>query len=154
MGEPKHLTLDGVVAQACRNELVLGGVVFPVRKASFTLGANELSLQVDCAEPGPAFEAHDWSCREPKLYTQGAVLESQDPDADLVITGHEQLPEDQADEESVFALYLWEHEPVTRCQGALRSVPGGHRLELRGTAEVMGETFQFTLSTAITRDQR
>jgi hypothetical protein len=133
---------------ATNNGLTLGSVFFPVKSAMFQTNGRELFLEVECGRsPGIDME-HGWWGREPRFYADSAPIPV-DGDAEVA-----EIATDSGwrGEDALFALYMHEHEDVTRCRGYLCRVGHGYQLDLEGVAEVMGEPFPFTLTTVIVRE--
>jgi hypothetical protein len=128
--------------------LILGGVHFPVTSATFSTNGRELILSVQCGESISIDVEHNWSYRTPRLYADGAPIPV-DADAPSV-----EIATDAGwlADEPLLALYVYEHEEVTRSRGRLRREGQAYRLELEGEAEVMGVPFPFTLATLLLRE--
>ncbi len=133
---------------ATKEGFTLGGVFFPIESATFSTNGRELILSIDGGEsPGLDVE-HDWWRLTPRLYADGAPI-AVDADAEVV-----EIATDAGwlGDEPLLALYVHEHEEVTRCRGRLLRDGEAYRLELEGEAEVMGRPFPFVLATALLRE--
>jgi hypothetical protein len=128
--------------------LTLDGIAFPVTDAFFQTNGRELFLMIECGPSADLPEEHDWSYLSPKFYADSApIAVDADVDSSEIATDSGWLGD-----EPLLALYLHEHEEVTRCRGRLRRHANEHQLELEGEAEVMGVSFPFVLATALRRE--
>ena len=133
---------------ATRDGFTLDGIFFPVTSATFSANGRELFLMIDCG-PSPGLDdEHDWSHKTPKLYADSARI-AVDAEASVV-----EIATDSGwlGDDPLLALYLHEHEEVTRCRGRLLRDGDAYRPELEGEAEVMGRRCQFVMATALRRE--
>src|SRR6185436_16871970 len=118
---------------------VLGGIHFPVTDATFSTDGRELVLSVQCGRSVGIDIEHRWAYMTPRLYADAAPIpvDANAPIVEIVTdTGW-------LGDEPLLALYVHEHEDVTRARGRLLREGDAYRLELEGEAEVMGVPFPF-----------
>jgi hypothetical protein len=127
--------------------LVVNGIIFPASKGSFSVEGSTLIAEVQCSDPVNTVLGHPWRTRLPRLYTEEFQIGSQS-----LFLGKIEIIDKELDQAPQFALYMFEHEDVVACEGELRREGDGYRLELSGTAEVMGDPFPFTLSAAVAQE--